>query len=307
MENIETSVSDVALAPFQYRLLNKLAPAELVSKDDRVFDRVLPLESVPALGQLRELNEDFISCVQVSVQAFVRIGYILNQIRLNNLYRYVKDVGLKGYTSFFKYCEDWYGLSKKTVQRYIDVNVRYCGNGPEFIVKGAERYSFRQLAELSSFQNGLDGKIPPKASVRDIEKLRKYYSSRGWEVSFDTTWEKDLESYVAEQAEEAKYSRERIKKFSFESGPERRSNEREKSITKSSSSVAGKVVERPKNAHKEYDQLLAILDQTVKSLTELRPKSLNLSSDIDEMVSILEDKAKILRVQKSCDLFTGFD
>ena len=83
--------------------------------------------------------------------------------------------------------------------------------------------------------------------------------------------------------------------------------EREKSITKSSSSVAGKVVERPKNAHKEYDQLLAILDQTVKSLTELRPKSLNLSSDIDEMVSILEDKAKILRVQKSCDLFTGFD
>lgn len=307
MENIENSVMDIAIAPLRYKIEKKLQAAELVSKDDRNFDRVLPLEQQPALAQLREYNEDLVNCVEVSVLAFVKIGYLLNQIRLSNTYRYVQDVGLKGYTSFYKFCEDVYRLPKKTVQRFIDVNVRYCGNGPDFIVKGAERYSFRQLAELSSFKNGLDGKVPPTASVREIEKLRKYYASRDWEVSTRTTWKDDLETYIQEQAEVSKFTRDRVKKFAFESGPETRVKKEGVVNSGVSSKPESSPAQQPKNAYKEYDVLLEFLDQSLKKLETLRGKCPSLSKQWDDVYTVLQVQAQELRAKKSRDQFTGFD
>ena len=300
MENVENSVMDIAIAPLRYKIESKLKAAELVSKNDvGHFDRVLPLESQPMLAQLREWNDSIVACVQTSVLCFVQLGYLLNQVKLSNSYRYVQDKGLQGYTSFFKFCADVYGLSKKTVQRLIAVNVRYCGNGPDFIVKGAERYSFRQLAELSTFKNGLDGKVSPKASVRDIEKLYAYYSSHEWEVPQNTTWEEDLAVYCDERATESKRERDRIKKFSFESGPETRGSV--KGINEDSS---GSV--RPKNAYQEYDLFLEFVDQSGKKLEELRKKCPDLISEIDEISEFLALKGKAVRVIKSRLQFSGF-
>ena len=300
MENVENSVMDIAIAPLRYKLESKLKAAELVSKNDvGHFDRVLPLESQPMLAQLREWNDGIVSCVQTSVLCFVQLGYLLNQVKLSNSYRYVQDKGLQGYTSFFKFCADVYGLSKKTVQRLIAVNVRYCGNGPDFIVKGAERYSFRQLAELASFKNGLDGKVPPKASVRDIEKLYAYYSSREWEVSNATTWQEDLAAYSDERAAESKRERDRIKKFAFESGPETRG-----SVKGINEDLSGSV--RPKNAYQEYDLFLEFVDQSGKKLEELRKKCPDLISEIDEISEFLALKGKAVRVVKSRLQFSGF-
>ena len=300
MENIESSVMDVAIAPLRYKIEKKLKAAELVSKNEvGHFDRVLPLESEPALAQLREWNDGIVACVQTSVLCFVQLGYLLNQVKLSNTYRYVQDKGLQGYTSFFKYCEDVYGLSKKTVQRLISVNVRYCGNGPDFIVKGAERYSFRQLAELSTFKNGLDGKVSPKASVREIEKLYAYYSSREWEVPQNTTWEEDLAVYCDERASESKRERERVKKFAFESGPETRG-----SVRGTNEDSSGPI--RPKNAYQEYDLFLEFCDQSGKKLEELRKKCPVLESEINEISELLNFKGKSVRVIKSRLQFSGF-
>lgn len=307
MENVENSVMDIAIAPLRYKIESKLKAAELVSKNDvGHFDRVLPLESQPMLAQLREWNDSIVACVQTSVLCFVQLGYLLNQVKLSNSYRYVQDKGLQGYTSFFKFCADVYGLSKKTVQRLIAVNVRYCGNGPDFIVKGAERYSFRQLAELASFKNGLDGKVPPKASVRDIEKLYAYYSSREWEVSNATTWQEDLAAYSDERSAESKRERDRVKKFAFESGPETRQFDTKGVESKTLSGPENSVIERPKNAYKEYDLFLEFVDQSAKKLEELRKKCPDLVSEIDDISELFALKGKAIRALKSRLQFSGF-
>lgn len=304
MDTVESNVLDLAIGPLTVRLKKNLKAAELVKKNDvGQFDRLLPIEVVPAFRRLEEYNEDLITCVQVATQSFVRVGYILNEIKKSNVYRYALETGKQGYTSFYKFCEDVYGLSKKTVQRLIAVNVRYCDSGPDFVVDGVERFSFRQLSIMSTFNNNLDCKVLPELTTREIEKLGKYYAMKKWEVSSATTCKQDLQIYAEICADESKRERERIKNFSFESGPETRLKRNETTsideISKSEFSIKGK----PKNSFKGQDLFLEEIDQTVKRLQGLLPKCPECRSEIEACIAFMSEKGAAMRAVKSRALF----
>lgn len=304
MDTVESNVLDLAIGPLTVRLKTNLKAAELVKKNDvGQFDRLLPIEVVPAFRRLQEYNDDLITCVEVATQSFVRVGYILNEIKKSNVYRYALETGKQGYTSFYKFCEDVYGLSKKTVQRLIAVNVRYCDSGPDFVVEGVERFSFRQLSIMSTFNNNLDRKVLPELTTREIEKLSKYYAMRNWEVSSDTTCKQDLIAYTNICAAQSKHDRERIKSFSFESGPETRLKRNETAtvaeVSKSDFSIKG----TPKNSFKGQDLFLQEIDQTVKRLQGLLSKCPECRSDIEACIAFLSEKGVAVRAEKSRALF----
>lgn len=304
METVESDVMGLAIGPLAVKLKKNLKAAELVKKNDvGQFVRLLPIESVPEFRRLQDYNEEIFTCVQVATQSFVTIGYILNEIQKSNVYRYALEKGVQGYTSFYNFCEDVYGLKKKTVQRLIAINVRYCDSGPDFTVKGVERFSFRQLAIMATFKNGLDRKVLPELSTRDIEKLAAYYSKKDWVSLPDTSCKQDLLAYAAMCSEESKQERERVKKFSFESGPETRKKRNETATVAETSKPEFSLTGKPKNSFKGYDMYLEELDQTVRRLQGLLVKCPECRTSIEASIAYLSAQAAAVRSEKSRALF----
>ena len=149
--------------------IKALYPAKYVQHAGQIqFEAVLPLESEPKLRQLERYVENIKKDVVRIDQSFVRIGFWLNEIQRNHLYRYPIETGMQGYTSFFRFCEEQLGFSKTTAQRLIGINNRFCG-GTHVLQKDCERFSLSQLGIMSTFKNGLEHKLTPEVSVRNME------------------------------------------------------------------------------------------------------------------------------------------
>ncbi|MBQ5926644.1 MAG: hypothetical protein IIX01_01820, partial [Clostridia bacterium] len=181
----------------------ELEMASLIQREGEVqFTRYLPLEMPtkvePQFEQLRSMTKSFVRCAERIQTDFVLCGYYLNQIKKRGLYLYCVETGLQGYTNFFKFCEDKLGVPTTTAQRLILINDRFCG-GTHTLPDKFYKYGSSKLALMATFQNGLEGKIAPVTSVKDIEKLHKFYASHGWNVDLETTWKDDLETYRREE------------------------------------------------------------------------------------------------------------
>ena len=198
---------------------NIAAASVIQLEGETQFVKYLPLEMsskvYPYFDELKRHIGNFDRCVKRIQDDFILCGYFLNCIRLNGLYRYCIQEGLQGYTNFYTFCEDIMGISTTTVKRLILINSRFCKNTDK-LPEAYKRFSASKLAIMATFENGLEGKLQPSVTTRQLEKLRKYYSSHEWNVNIDTTWHDDLDKFEIEQEQKRLAKSARLKENVFQ-------------------------------------------------------------------------------------------
>lgn len=198
---------------------NIVAASVIQLEGDTQFIKYLPLEMsskvYPYFEELKCYIGNFDRCAKRIQDDFILCGYFLNCIRLNGLYRYCIQEGLQGYTNFYTFCDEIMGISTTTVKRLILINSHFCKNTDK-LPEAYKRFGASKLAIMATFENGLEGKMQSSITTRQLEKLRKYYSSHEWKVDINTTWQDDLRKFEIEQAENRLAKSARLKEKSFQ-------------------------------------------------------------------------------------------
>ena len=197
-----------------------MQPASIIPMENDVqYERVLPLEMPmvvdPYFNELKRYVGDFRRCVERIQDDFILCGYFLNHIKRNGLYRYCIEQGLQGYRNFYKFCEEILGVATTTVKRLIAINEHFCKNQPK-ISNNYKRFGASKLAIMATFKNGLENKLRPTVTVRQLEKLQKYYTIRDWQVDLKTTYIDDLNAYAQMEYENRLAKSKRLKEKKFE-------------------------------------------------------------------------------------------
>lgn len=231
-----------------------MTPAVIIQKEgDLQFTKYLPLEQATQVQPKFDKLCHYVGALERyvgKIQAdFVRCGYFLNLIKREGLYRYCVDEGQQGYTNFYRFCERVMGISQKTAQRLIAINEHFCRNDFE-LPDAYKKYGASKLAIMATFKNGLEGKIDPSITVRDLQRLQKYYAAHEWNVSLDTTWRQDLKKFEDEKVEAAQRKSGYLRNRKFKSAKEEDKKKK-------------KLVSDPFKATTRF------LDQTMEALNEL--------------------------------------
>lgn len=271
--------------------LKDIQPARYVQHEGQIqFEEVLPLETEPKASKLEHYRNQYIRCANQIGEAFIRAGYFLNLIKREELYRYVQDEGLQGYTSFYKFCEEYLGTPKTTAIRLMSINARFCDNQP-ILPETYKRFTASQLGIMATYQNNLEGKLTPEATCEQLNKLSKYYALKGWEVDLETTWREDLSAYEAYVKEQRFYKKRYLnKKFTSvtDEVPAARPKE------KSSSGLISK----------KYDPYIKFCERTKEQLTALRTTS-SYKAGLDELEAQITVMMKEAEASQMDEIFAA--
>ena len=270
-----------------------LLPAQIIQSEGEIqFTNYTAMEQEvivrPAFEDLLLYVKNFENCLGNIQRNFVRVGYNLNEIKRNGLYRYCTQTGVQGYTDFYAFCEERLGVSRTTAKRLISINSHFCKNS-HVLPSTYERFGASKLAIMSQFKNGLEGKLTPDVTVAQLNKLVKYYQSSDWKVNRDTTWREDLKAY------EEGVQKERLRKSSY--------------LRNKKFETAKEVEDRNKPKRLVSDNYKAVtrfFDQTLENLKALETnKNDRFQPIFDELKGVLSDmQAKVLREQAS-DMLEG--
>lgn len=271
--------------------LKDIQPARYVQHEGQIqFEEVLPLESEPKASKLEHYRNQYIRCANQICESFIRAGYFLNLIKREELYRYAQDEGLQGYTSFYKFCEEYLGTPKTTAIRLMSINTRFCGNQP-ILPETYKRFTASQLGIMATFQNGLEGKLTPDATCDQLNKLSKYYSLKGWEVDLATTWREDLSAYEEYVKEQRFYKKRYLnKKFT--------------SVTDELPPERPKEKETPGLISKKYDAYIKFCERTKEQILVLR-KTSGYTVGLDELESQITVMMKEAEASQMDEIFVA--
>lgn len=107
---------------------------------------------------------------------FVRLGFHLYENRFQHYYEYVpvlrQDYPFEGYVNVYDFCYDYFGLSKSTCSRLIDICLKFC-DGRMFLNDKYKDYGYSQLVKMLPMSDDELRKVRPDMSVREIESIRK--------------------------------------------------------------------------------------------------------------------------------------
>ena len=269
----------------------KMQPASIVQLEGELqFTRYLPLEIpikvMPSFTDLQRYVRDFDNCVKRVQDDFILCGYFLNLIKRNGLFRYCIQEGLQGYTNFYTFCEEVLGVATTTGKRLIAINEHFCANGHK-LPEVYQKYGASKLAIMATFENGLEGKMQPNVTVRQLDKLRKYYSSHEWNVSLDTTWRDDLKKYEEEKEHERLLKSTRLTERKFE--PVKQQDEKKKGMIS--------------DYYKTYTRFF---DETLRSVAGLHTdKETKFTPIVQELESVLKRlQGEVLKMQSN-DMLDG--
>ena len=181
----------------------EIRPASIVQLEGDVqYTRYMAWEMErevrPKVQALTSCVLDFRNSVRKIQDEFVHCGYVLNVIKTGNLYRYCIQEGEQGYTNFYRFCEDVMRVPKSTAQRLIAINERFC-KSEDKMSETYYRFGASKLGIMATFKNGIEGKLTPNVTVKELNKLFKYYASHEWTVDRSTTWKEDLASFQKEE------------------------------------------------------------------------------------------------------------
>ena len=268
----------------------KMQPASIVQLEgDLQFTKYLPLEVptkvVPKFEDLQRYVNDFGRCVKRIQDDFILCGYFLNIIKREGLYRYCVEQGLLGYTNFYKFCEEKLGVAETTAKRLIAINGHFCKNGMELPQK-YKQYGASKLAIMATFENGLEGKLQPTVTVKQLDKLKKYYSSHEWHVDMQTSWRDDLKKFETEQEENRLLKSARLIERKFE--PAKETDGKRKGL-----------VSDPYKAYTRF------FDETLRTVAGLHSDNTRFASIVQELESVLKRlQGEVLKMQSN-DMLDG--
>lgn len=126
-------------------------------------------------------------------QSFIEIGCVLLYLREDKIYRAVaKGYSSQGYSSFYAFCNDAFGIKKTTAKNLINVAVNF-GDDAGRLKMGYSMYSYSQLVELSQIDQALRERVPSRISSRNMVKLKELY--REYVPRTGTTVDDDLREW----------------------------------------------------------------------------------------------------------------
>lgn len=268
----------------------QMQPASIVQLEGELqFTKFLPLEMAtkvePKFEDLQRYVNDFGRCVKRIQDDFILCGYFLNLIKREGLYRYCIEQGLQGYTNFYKFCENVLGVSTTTAKRLISINGRFCENGTS-LPPAYEKYGASKLAIMATFENGLEGKLQPHVTTRELEKLKQYYSSHEWQVDRNTTWRDDLRKYEEERQENRLLKSARLIERKFEPAKE----------------TDGKPKGLVSDPYKAYTRFF---DETLRTVAGLHSNNTRFAPIVEELESVLKRlQGEVLKMQSN-DMLDG--
>ena len=120
--------------------------------------------------QLESYINQIKSCYKRTVSNFIGVGYYASKIKESDLHVVAKG-GSYSANDFYKFAKEYFGLSKSTVCKYIQVADEF-GNTDE-IKKEYELYSFTQLCEFFNVPRDKWNLINPSMSCSEIRGLGK--------------------------------------------------------------------------------------------------------------------------------------
>ncbi len=108
-------------------------------------------------------------------QSFVEIGYALLNLREDKIYRSVaRGYSAQGYSSFYMFCHDAFGIGKTTAKNLINVALNF-GDEAGRLKMAYSMYSYSQLIQLSEIDKSLRERVPSRISSRNMAKLKELY------------------------------------------------------------------------------------------------------------------------------------
>lgn len=159
------------------------------------------------------------------------VGWALKEMLDRKLYHYVKPKDryrATGYSSFYAFVKEIYGIKERTAKRMVAVAREFClasdptsvredqvANLPVCQIKlPYVNYSYSQLAELLSIEEKYRPRIPVIASVREIQKLGKLYAG-GYTPKALDTYQDDLAVYKKLEEDKAEKKKAEQKRLHF--------------------------------------------------------------------------------------------
>lgn len=160
-------------------------------------------------------------------QRCITFGWILKEIQETGLYTYIckktdsyNHNVAQGYTSFYKFVQDVFGIKKRTAVRMIDVAKEFCvyeqideERGDVHVNVLYAGYSYRQLGEMLSVAEEYRQRITPQISTRNIARLGQLYKKHTPEAG--TTVENDLIVWKQMHDEEKERANEKKNRLNF--------------------------------------------------------------------------------------------
>ena len=268
----------------------EMQPASIVQLEGEIqFTKYLPLEVptkvFPKFEDLQRYVNDFGRCVKRIQDDFILCGYFLNLIKREGLYRYCVEQGLLGYTNFYTFCEEKLGVAETTAKRLIAINGHFCKNSRELPQK-YKAYGASKLAIMATFENGLEGKLQPTVTVKQLDKLKKYYSSHEWRVDMQTSWRDDLKKFEIEQEENRLLKSARLIERKFEPAKE----------------TDGKPKGLVSDPYKAYTRFF---DETLRTVAGLHSDNTRFAPIVQELESVLKRlQGEVLKMQSN-DMLDG--
>ena len=186
---------------------------------------------------------------------------------------------------FYKFCEERLGVAQTTAKRLIAINEHFCKNGSK-LPEQYKSYGASKLAIMATFENGLEGKLQPSITVKQLDKLKKYYSSHEWHVDIQTTWRDDLKKFDIEQEENRLLKSARLLQRKFESAKE----------------TDGKPKGLVSDPYKAYTRFF---DETLRTVAGLHSNNTHFASIVEELESVLKRlQGEVLKMQSN-DMLDG--
>ena len=129
---------------------------------------------------------------------FIFIGMALLEIQRDRLYQYVTPKKhIQGYSTFFTFCSEVFGLKKTTAENMVSIAREYCGEDGSLKLPYLN-FSYSQLSEMLPMEEKHRLRIPASLSSRKIRSLKEYYK----ENTPKETIEEDLADYERQKKEE---------------------------------------------------------------------------------------------------------
>lgn len=126
-----------------------------------------------AKAELVKYVEHYQQCKRNCLNSYIEIASDLYNIKKSNLYMYIHKKDGSNYGSVYELIEDYFGLSKSTVNSYIGVFTRFADMVSLQIKSQNKDYSFSQLREMLSLTDSQIAKCNPSMTCEAIQELKK--------------------------------------------------------------------------------------------------------------------------------------
>lgn len=162
----------------------------------------------------------YINCIRRELygtaENAVALGFYLNELREfedwkeSDFYKnfkpeqYTTKKGVIKFTQydFYSYCKDEFNLSRRSIDRFIDINIAFCkrtssGSRSKFIDDEYKNYNPSQLAEMLKFNDKQLKLIKSDMSVKEIREIKAEDSISPEDVNviFDKDYDQEDKKY----------------------------------------------------------------------------------------------------------------